>query len=172
MWSREKYELNQAELAAAQRMLIADEGIKLVPYICTGGYWTIGVGHKITGLNGQAPKGIRWTLEQALEQLKSDIIEHWIEVLRLFGFDFVASLPTGRKLALLTLMYTLGSPKLRTFHQTIPAIKEGRWEEAARLLLQTKWARDVDPHQREGIGRDDRISRMLLTGEVDPNYLG
>lgn len=156
------------EFALAKKMLLHDEGLKLVPYKCTGGHWTIGVGHKLK--DPPAPD-LRWTLNQALGVLGDDIETHWEEVRIVFGIAFLKSISTGRKLALLALMYTLGPKTLRTFKQTLPAIKEGRWGDAAAHLLQTKWAKDVDPHQREGLGRDDRIAQMLKTGEIHPDYL-
>lgn len=75
-----------------------------------------------------------------------------------------------RRHGLMSLVFNLGEGTLRKFTQTVPAIRDENWDLVETLLHKTKWARDVDPKQRPGIGRDDRVIKMICREEYDAAY--
>lgn len=158
--------LTNDELFHAVKIFLYDEGKSNSPYRDTKGYWTIGVGHFI----GDTIEALKLSDNTILSMLREDIKIAYEETISIFGTQFLGSINAPRKMAILTLVFTLGRAKLLTFHQTVPAIKEKRWADAAGLLLKTKWAEDVDPKKYPGKGRDDRIAFMLLTGEFHEDY--
>lgn len=150
----------------AESVLTQDEKMVPSPYRDSKGFWTIGVGHFI-GINLEnlfLPRKVLTAL------LSYDIDEKWNDLCELFNEKFLLDQTPARQVALLSLIFTMGKGTFSQFTKTIPAIKSENWEYAAALLLDTKWARDVDPRQREGVGRDDRIAYMLRTGEFHPEY--
>lgn len=153
-------------LNAIWPIMLADEGLRLKPYRDTKGLWTIGIGHLI----GASIEDLELSRDVVNQIFLEDMGYHWKETCEIFGEQWLRSQALARQVALLSLVFNLGRTKLSKFIHTLPAIKEGRWNDAADLLLSTKWARDVDPKQREGEGRDDRIANMLREGTFDAYY--
>lgn len=151
---------------AAKVMLVGDEGIKFQVYKDTKNFWTIGVGRYI----GENLADLRLSYNTVMQMLDEDVDKHYREACTIFGQEWFDSQAIGRQLAILTLVFTMGRDTLLSFHQTVPAIRREKWAEAALLLRRSKWAADVDPLKREGIGRDDRICYMLETGEIHADY--
>lgn len=148
-------------------VLTFDEGNQAAPYKCSAGYWTIGKGRYI------GPNLTDLRLSQAVIDLmlKEDIEKHYAETVELFGEDFLIKEPLARQVALISLVYILGASKLRSqFKQTLPALKQRNWRQAVNLLKATKFARDIDPRQRDGVGRDDRLWHMLIYGTFAAQY--
>lgn len=151
---------------AITKILIFDEGLEERPYKDTRDFWTIGVGHFI----GPDLRNLQLSRNVCIAILNEDIKKHWEEACEIFGADWLMKQTTARQAAILSLVFNLGAAKLSTFTQTVPAIKEERWQSAGALLRKTKWARDVDPRQRPDTGRDDRIASMIETGAVHDEY--
>ena len=101
---------------------------------------------------------------------KEDLAVSVREAKLVVGSVFFDSLSLARQIALTSMLYTLGRNKFLKFEETIEAMKREDWDEVAHRVLSAKWARDVDPKQRPGIGRDDRIALMFKTGEFHPEY--
>jgi lysozyme len=148
-----------------RNILNLDEGRHYEPYLDTAGNWTIGVGHFI-GKDLQDLK-LSWNVVEAMLQ---DSIETALESCdRVLGEDFHEACEP-RQLAILSMMFNLGETKFRKFTRMIAAIKAKDWGKAAAEALDSKWAKDVDPRQRHGAGRDDRLAFMLKTGELHDYY--
>ncbi len=151
--------------SSAKKVLKLDEGIRRSPYLDSKGLWTIGVGHCI----GRDLKNLDLP-EEAIEAiLENDIIAHLDLTIRVFGKEFFNSLDEARQVGLFSLAFNLGN-NIYSFRNTIGLIKEKRWTEAANNLRASKWARDVDPRNRPGLGRDDRVVAMIEFGVFDKAY--
>ena len=150
----------------ARTVLGLDEGLSLTPYKDTKGNWTIGVGYLI----GKELTDLKLSLPVVYAMLSEKMCEAMADLHSVFGGAF-NSFERGRQLALLSMMYSLGRTRFLGFVKMIAAVKAGDWKQAAIESLDSKWARDVDPRQRPGVGRDDRVAFMLRTGEVHPEYL-
>lgn len=148
------------------KVLMLDEGVAFGPYLDTQKNWTIGIGHLI----GKQLTDLKLSKNVVLTLLREDLEVAWQDACEIFGEDFLAGISQARQVACLSLAYSLGRAKLQTFHQTIPAIIHGQWQQAAQFLKASKWASDVDPKRIEGQGRDDRIAKMLKTGDFDEAY--
>jgi lysozyme len=115
------------------------------------GYWTIGVGHLIDPRKGgRLPEHIIDAL------LEYDIAVHWQELEE--ALPWVTELDKVRQTVLLDMAFNLGIKGLLGFKRTLPAVKAGRYQEAASRMLQSLWARQVKT-------RAVRLSRMMETGQ-------
>jgi len=156
---------------AVARVFDVDEGTGVpgkegIPYKDTKGYWTIGRGHLI----GESLTDLKLSRHIVEELFKEDLAIAIRESRLVVGSLFFDSLAPARQVALISMLYTLGRNKFLRFEETIDAIKRNDWQEVGRRVLASKWARDVDPRQRVGVGRDDRVAHMFITGEFHPYY--
>lgn len=142
----------------AAKMLRLDEGYESQPYKDSLGFWTIGVGHFL----GKDLHKFKLSDNVIKAMLEEDIDIAWQDVIKIFGA--LADLWTyPRQLALLNLSFNLGGAKLSQFHNTIAAIKEDRWEDAANHLSRSLWAKQVK-------SRAGRVIHMVRTGELHKDY--
>lgn len=123
--------------------LIAHEGYRNLPYEDSEGVLTIGVGRNLEKPLSDDVIGL--LLAEDLEDAETDLIE---------VFPNFQTFSEQRRLALFDMMFNLGKPRFLGFKKMIAAIKEGRWDEAARQALDSKWRRQVK-------GRAITIARML-----------
>jgi len=128
-------------------MIIEDEGLRLLPYRCTAGKLTIGVGRNLDDV------GI--SKEEALFLFRHDITraiqDLWLDV------DCYRILSDTRKAVLLNLRFNLGRPRFLGFKKMLTALNEGDYEETASQILDSKAARDLP-------GRYNRLAEMMRRG--------
>ena len=120
-----------------QEYVKKNEGLRLKPYLCTAGKWTIGYGHNLEN-------GISEYVAEAI--LDEDIRTAIEDVLAIFSNDkdeFQSILSYNRYIALVDMMFNLGKPRFLTFKRMIQAIKEKNWDKAANELLDSKYAAQV-----------------------------
>lgn len=153
-------------LEDAIKVFDLDEGVRYMPYKDTAGFWTIGRGHLIGASLSQLALSDLIVDELFKEDLGRAIREARLVV----GDVFFDEMSPARQIALISMLFTLGKTKFLKFEATIEAMKNHDWEAVSRHIMDSKWARDVDPKQREGIGRDDRIAYMFKNGEFHPDY--
>lgn len=147
-------------------VLIFDEGMRLRPYLDSQKNWTIGVGYLI----GERLEDLEITADLARYML-AERRDHAIQdVIKIFGIEKFNAWAEARRVAVVSMMYTMGITRFKTFINMIAAIDRNDWLTASHSAKHSKWARDVDPKQREGVGRDDRIAFMMKEGKYDPAY--
>ena len=128
--------------------IILHEGLELTPYKCTAGYLTIGVGRNLDD------RGI--TEDEARFLCKNDIK---IVERELGGkFPFITGLGDARIRVLLDMAFNVGLPRLRGFKRMWAALENHDYEEAAKEMLDSKWARQVKT-------RAYTLARMMESGE-------
>lgn len=128
--------------------LLQHEGLRLKPYLDTVKKTTIGVGRNLTD------RGI--TEREAMILLDNDIA---IVVEELNGrFPWFKTLGDVRQRVLADMAFNLGIGGLLKFTNTLAAIQEARYDEAAGRMLQSLWATQVK-------GRAKRLSEMMRTGK-------
>lgn len=150
---------------AARTILIEDEGLRYNPYRDTKGNWTIGVGHYI----GPVLEKLVLDLDTCMFMLMKDIGNKVDDLHNLYGEEFYESLPRPRQLALLSWAFTMSRRSQETFVNFNRFVKAGDWDNAAREVLDSKWASDVDPRHTDH-GRDNRIAFMIKTGKFHEAY--
>lgn len=136
-------------------MLIVDEGIKLKPYICSGGKLTIGVGRNLTD------KGIN--KETALLLLKQDITEaeHYLSLI--FGEAWIEKAGAVRCAGVVNMIFNLGIHTFQTFEKMINCLHAFDFQGAAAEALDSKWAKQVG-------ARAQRVALAIAEGEIDDYY--
>ena len=130
--------------------LLADEGFRRKVYRCTGGYLTIGVGRNVEG------KGL--TREEAEFLLDNDIRECVKSLLS--RYDWFYNLQRYHKVraeAIINMRFQLGAGGFRAFKNTRKALSTYKWEEAARQMLDSAWAKQTPRRAR-------RLAKQIRTG--------
>jgi lysozyme len=127
--------------------LTRDEGKRRNAYTDSLGHTTIGIGHKLsTPLSDAA---IQQILEDDVANARTSVLA---------TFPWAAMLSEARQGALMNLAFNLGLSGLMGFHEMLRALRESRWPDAARELLESKYAGQVG-------ARADRLARQLETDE-------
>ena len=132
---KERIELSEA----CMRDLRRHEGLRLKPYKDTVGTLTIGYGRNLEA------KGI--THAEADYLLDSDVQEAIDEVFA--SLPWVADLDENRQAILVNMAFNLGINGLLEFHNTLAAVEAGNYEEAAKGMLASKWAKQVGRRAEE-----------------------
>ena len=137
-----------------------DEGLRLLPYKCSEGRWTIAVGKNFQdnpftldeliflGIKGRTfdtileeltKKGI--TRGDALWLLERDVDKVYAQLKK--QFSWFESKPDVVQRVLCNICFNLGLGRFLGFTKTLNAIKNDRWEIAAKELLNSKYAIQV-----------------------------
>lgn len=133
------------------KQLRRDEGVVEHAYQDHLGWWTIGVGRLI-----DKRKGGRLTDDEIDYLLANDIAEKERELEA--SVSFYKRLDEARKGVLLNMAFNLGVQGLLGFRNTLKLIETGKYEEASKEMLNSKWAKQVG-------ARANRLSKQMLTGE-------
>ena len=120
-------------IEALKAHLIAREGLRLKPYKCSQGKLTLGVGRNIED------NGI--TTEEAMYLLTNDINNTIAELET--KFEWFPWLPVYAQLVVADMCFNLGLPTLLGFKKMLKAIEAEDWEEGAKQLLDSRYARQV-----------------------------
>lgn len=128
-----------------------DEGLRLKAYKDTEGVWTNGYGNTKYVIPGSVI-----TQAEAEEDLNDNIAEALIGAKRVCGaFD---SLDGPRKGVILNMTFNLGEERLSQFVNTLAYINAHNYEQAAKNMLLSLWAKQVGP-------RADRLAYRMRTGQ-------
>jgi lysozyme len=138
---------------ALVRQIELHEGLRLKPYRCTAGKLTIGVGRNLED------RGI--TLAEARILLANDLADVRNGLLN--ALPWVGNLDEVRQRVLVDMAFNLGLQGLLEFKRTLAAVKGGQYQQAATMMLQSRWAKQVGQ-------RAERLARMMVTG-ADPREL-
>lgn len=137
------------------KLLVRHEGSKAFAYRDSLGYLTIGVGRCIE-------KGVGRGLSE-LEigiLLGSDILEaeKWLTK----NVSAFPSLDDARRAVLVDMYHNLGPVRLNKFKDFLAYIQTGSYIEAAKEMLDSKWAKQVGK-------RAEELSEMMKTGGFPPD---
>jgi lysozyme len=109
------------------------EAMRLKPYRDTVGKLTIGVGRNLDD------NGIRAI--EADFMLRNDVDEVMHALYR--RLPWISSLTQDRQAVLINMSFNLGLDGLLQFKNTLAAIEQGNYDNAAQRMLQSKWATQV-----------------------------
>lgn len=135
-----------------------DEGFRGVVYDDANGAAIVSGSHVV----GNPTVGIGWNLAgNPVSRARARIILGWhIEdkLNELFGaLPWAETLDEVRCRALVNMAFNLGVPGLLKFHDTLAALRDRRWADAAKHARASKWYGQVG-------ARAVRIAKMLETG--------
>lgn len=154
------------DMISLRQDLIRDEGLKLAPYRCTKGFLTIGVGRNLDScpltteeLRKVGHDGRRKPITAAqAELLLTNDITRTMESLDMC-LPWWSTLDDTRRSVLFNMAFNLGVEGLKRFKDTLSSVQAGEYQEAAKCMLDSKWASQVK-------GRAVRLANMMRTGEV------
>lgn len=132
--------------------LRADEGERACAYQDHLGYWTIGVGRLVDSRKpgaGLRPSEISMLLDNDIEDRITELGKQ---------LPWMAALDEARQGVLLNMSFQLGVAGLLGFRTTLRLVQEGRYSEAAKQMLDSKWATQTP-------GRAKRMAEQMRTGE-------
>ncbi|KXZ66781.1 Phage lysozyme [Acinetobacter venetianus] len=132
------------------RLLRGEEGEVLTEYKDHLGYSTIGVGRLI-----DKRKGGGITAEESAYLLGNDIQKRMTELER--KIPWITSLNDARRGVLLSMAFQMGVDGLLGFKNTLEMVRTGRYEDAAKGMLNSKWAKQTPQ-------RAKRHSEQMRTG--------
>lgn len=141
--------MNPQTLAIVSPLLQRHEGVRKHPYTCTAGKLTIGIGRNLTD-RGLSQDEIQYLFTNDLRIAETD-------AMTAVGYSTYTSLSPARQAVLIDMAFNLGLARLSSFKQTLLAVKEGRYNDAADAMLQSKWATQVGERART-------LARMMRTG--------
>lgn len=137
------------------------EDCRLTAYKDSRGFWTAGYGHKLD-------QHMDWTghtigQSQADAWLEADLMTAETQARTLTEWLYLETV--CRQNALIELVFNMGFGNWLDFHRTRIALRQHRWQDAHDGLLDSLWARQVQPHGFDEPGRATRLADYLLTGE-------
>lgn len=132
--------------------LVKEEGFRPYVYQDHLGYWTIGIGRLV-----DRRKGGGITYDEAEYLLGNDIRAR--ETALESRLPWYKDLDSTRQAILLSMAFQMGVDGLLGFHNTLKMVREGRHEDAARGMLNSKWATQTPE-------RAERLSNAMRTGEA------
>jgi len=113
--------------------ITADEGVRHFPYKCSEGKTTIGVGRNLEDV-GLSPDEINYIYKndekRAIEGAESLIAKfRWLS--------------DNQKIALVSMVFQMGTTGVSKFKNMIAAIDSGNFKEASKQMLDSKWSRQT-----------------------------
>lgn len=146
-------EENECQLVLELRR---DEDVRYSPYNDSRGYLTVGVGHLITR---PLPLPDGWTYpltdEQVDSLLESDLAAVYAGLNS--ALPWWTTLNDVRQRVLCNMCFNLGLTKLLGFKNTLAAMRQGHYADAAKGMLSSAWASQVGQ-------RAVRLANMMTTG--------
>jgi len=128
--------------------LIKHEGMELKVYKDSLGIETIGIGRNLVD-RGVTEEEARYLCNNDIEIVERELVQ---------SFPIVSSLNDTRIRVLLDMAFNVGLPRLRGFKRIWAALENNDYGEAAKEMLDSKWARQVKT-------RAYTLARMMESGE-------
>lgn len=136
-----------------------DEGVRYTPYLDSRGNPTVGVGHNLNA----SPLPAGWTYpltdDQVNQLMDADLLNVYHDLDR--DLPWWEQLCDVRQRVMCNMAFNMGINGLMTFRNTLLAIRQGRYADAASGMKKSLWAQEVGD-------RAARLARMMLDG---PNYV-
>lgn len=127
-----------------------DEGEVLHAYQDTLGFWTIGIGILIDKRKGGGlrPEESEFIFRNRLKLIDAELSDR---------LPWISKLDPARRGVLINMAFQMGIAGLLAFKNTLAMIEAGKYQEAAKAMLQSKWATQTP-------ARAQRLSNQMATG--------
>lgn len=130
-----------------KEQLSLHEDVRPFPYVDTVGKVSIGIGRNLTD-RGLSTDEIEYLYRNDIEIAVNDLDKH---------LPWWRSMSENRQRVILDMCFNMGIVRLLGFHTTLRLMSEGKYKEAAKQMLNSKWRKQVK-------GRALRLSRMMEEG--------
>jgi lysozyme len=134
-----------------KKQLYLDEGKVKYAYKDSLGYWTIGVGHLI-----DKDKGGGLSDDEIEYILNNDVKRKYSELTK--ELPWVLNLSEPRIGVLLNMSFQMGVSGLLKFKNTLEMVKQGKYEEASKGMMNSLWAKQTP-------NRAKKLSKQMSTNE-------
>lgn len=134
-------------IAQLERELTTDEGKRSKVYKCTAGKNTIGVGRNLDDV-GLSDEEISFLLRNDIARVCAELDG---------ALPWWRQMSDARQRVLANMSFNLGLRGLLGFKNTLAAMKEGRYKDAAAGMQNSLWARQVG-------NRAKRLAEMMERG--------
>jgi lysozyme len=130
------------------KLLQYEEGFREKPYLCSEGYPTVGTGIRI-GPKGADLKNYEFTVPREVDavwlQYKlNECMRGMLSNERISkAINAIGVLDEARTAVLVSMAYQMGVAGLAQFKNTLYLIETKQFEEAAKAMLDSKWARQT-----------------------------
>lgn len=150
-WKSEQVtgEVEGVDVFKLRQDLLLSEGLRLKPYKDTVGKLTIGVGHNLDD------EGI--TKEEALYLLHNDILDVIKDLRKIPHYSKFVDGNDVRERVIAEMVFNLGIGGVLKFKKMWKAIEMEDWDQAAKEMLNSQWARQVGK-------RANRLSERMRSG--------
>ena len=129
------------------KQLKRHEGVELKPYKCTSNKLTIGIGRNLDDV------GIS---EHEAEFLLMNDLDTYMTAAK--TYDWYAGLNDARKAVIVNMLFNMGQTNFNKFLKMKQALDVGDFPEAAKQMLDSKWAKQVK-------GRSAELAKQMETGK-------
>ena len=146
-------------------LLQYEEGFREKPYLCSEGYPTVGTGIRI-GPKGADLKNYEFTVPREVDAV-------WLQSIlnstmrSMLSNERIAKamnvLDEARTAVLVSMAYQMGVGGLAQFKNTLYLVETKQFEEAAKAMLDSKWARQTP-------NRAKRHAEQMRSGLWCPEY--
>lgn len=147
-------------LTKLREELRRDEGLRLKPYRCSEGHWTVGYGHFLGRLPESDPVFRGITLQKAEAWFELDLQQAIRDAERFVlepGRLTLGDLSDARQRVLVNMSFQLGLSRLRGFRKFRSALIARDWDKAADEMLDSRWAKQTPNRAR-------RLADMMRNG--------
>lgn len=145
------------------RVLDFEEGFSAVPYLCSEGYVTIGLGTKLHSQKGLNPADFTLTVTREIAYLMLEReVAHVRNRIRAGrnGATFNVQ-PLAVQHILLSMAYQMGYSGVSAFKKMWKALEDNDYDEASRQALDSRWARQTPE-------RANRHAEVLRVRNMSP----
>ena len=126
-----------------------DDSTGRTPVLQSNGKISIGIGRNLTD---------RGLSEAEIDYLfNNDLDIAYAEGRRAIGYDNFDALTANRQAVIMMMAFNMGIDRLLRFREMLLAVKDGRYNDAASEMLDSRWARQVR-------SRADELAKMMLQG--------
>lgn len=146
-------------------LLNFEEGWSSKPYYCSEGYPTIATGIRI-GPKGAPLSNYQFTVSKAVGAVwMSEEVQNKVSDMSKYAniTEAMSACNDARKSILISMAYQMGADGLAKFMNTLKAVAQKRWNDAAAGMLNSAWAKQTP-------NRAKRHAQQMLTGEWSPEY--
>lgn len=132
------------------KQLKKHEGVELKPYKCTSNKLTIGIGRNLEDV------GIS---EHEAEYLLMNDLDTYMTAAK--TYDWYNGLNDARKAVIVNMLFNMGQTNFNKFLKMKQALNVGDYAEAAKQMLNSRWAKQVK-------GRSEELAAQMETGKWQP----
>jgi len=131
------------DISKLKDQLIIDEGVKYESYLDHLSLKTCGIGHLCREDEPEydLPLGAKVSEDRVTELFEQDIQTVIQDCKKIY--DDWDKLPEEVKQIIANMMFNLGRPRYSKFRKHIQAVMDGRWQESANQMRDSRWYRQV-----------------------------